>query len=155
MLLPSAFYVLLQYPAVTKVTTLVKQNYSQKNRRISIFFMQKSCRFYWIFDLFLIYIIVAILLIINDLSIYIMSKVKSQFPTGNFYLRGGKDGNGVIHIRYFIIVVDLEIVWEPTAGCVQRWTADRQRGRPHLESEPKDFAGLPQQRHLVLHSGRW
>lgn len=31
-----------------------------------------------------------------------MSKVKSQFPTGNFYLRGGKDGNGVIHIRYFI-----------------------------------------------------
>lgn len=31
-----------------------------------------------------------------------MSKVKSQFPTGNFYLRKGNDGNGVIHIRYFI-----------------------------------------------------
>lgn len=31
-----------------------------------------------------------------------MSKVKSQFPNGNFYLREGKDGNGVIHIRYFI-----------------------------------------------------
>ena len=102
MLLPSAFYVLLRYTAVTKVTTLVKQNYSQKYHRISIIFCKKSCRFYWIFDLFLIYIIVAILLIINDLSIYIMSKVKSQFPTGNFYLRGGKDGNGVIHIRYFI-----------------------------------------------------
>lgn len=29
------------------------------------------------------------------------------------------------------------------------------RGRPHLESEPKDFTGLPQQWHLVLHSGRW
>ena len=25
----------------------------------------------------------------------------------------------------------------------------------HLESEPKDFTGLPQQWHLVLHSGRW
>ena len=37
MLLPSAFYVLLRYPAVTKVTTLVKQNYSQKYHRISIF----------------------------------------------------------------------------------------------------------------------
>ena len=38
MLLPSAFYVLLRYPAVTKVTTLVKQNYSQKYHRISIVF---------------------------------------------------------------------------------------------------------------------
>ena len=36
MLLPSAFYVLLRYTAVTKVTTLVKQNYSQKYHRISI-----------------------------------------------------------------------------------------------------------------------
>ena len=31
-----------------------------------------------------------------------MSKVKAQFPSGNFYLRTGKDNNGVIHIRYFI-----------------------------------------------------
>ena len=42
MLLPSAFYVLLRYPAVTKVTTLVKQNYSQKYHRISIVFLQKE-----------------------------------------------------------------------------------------------------------------
>ena len=42
MLLPSAFYVLLRYPAVTKVTTLVKQNYSQKYHRIGIVFNSRQ-----------------------------------------------------------------------------------------------------------------
>lgn len=46
MLLPSAFYVVLRYPAVTKVTTLVKQKRGNK----PAYFMQKCGFIFMLFD---------------------------------------------------------------------------------------------------------
>ena len=31
-----------------------------------------------------------------------MSKIQSQFPIGRFYLHIGKDGKGIVNIRYFV-----------------------------------------------------
>ena len=75
-----------------------------------------------------------------------MSKVKSQFPSGNFYLRTGKDGMGVIHIRYFI---NGRYVHKSTGVKIEPKTWDSKSQKIKGSSNPR-INNISNQKNLIL-----